>query len=569
MNVRSTVWKLLLGAALALVGVACDDADSRPVDGVDSGDIDMMPGGDAGPEADMGPMADMAPPLDMGGDLDAGPVEDAMVGDDVGPDDDLGVDGGEADMGPVEPNPCAPCEADEDCAPEGARCLEFDDGMFCGAPCEDDMDCAEDSVCGAFDDGDPQCIPIRGSCMACDDGDLDGYGVGPGCLGLDCDDGDPNVNPGVADPCDGVDNDCDDATDEDFAPQACGVGACAAESACVDGVPQDCQAGEPAAQDFTCDGVDDDCDGNVDEDYAPESCGIGPCEGRSACVDGVEQACAPLPPPAQDDATCDMQDQDCDGSFDEDFVGAPCGQGACAMTGVCVDGAVMCEPGDPLAADDATCNGVDEDCDGQVDEDHTVARTCGLGACQRTFQCVDADLACTPGDPLAADDRTCDEIDDDCDGFVDEDCQQNFLGFALNQAGADFIDVDITYEQIHSPANEGTQWLPRLIELNVFAPHALVLRTPSDQAIIPGQPVIDAQKNISLLGRDAEGIRILVFSQANTNRIGPGTLMTLRFTHEPGLTGPFAFSFNEELSSFAPMEADAVLQHRAAELGGE
>jgi hypothetical protein len=44
--------------------------------------------------------------------------------------------------------------------------------------------------------------------------DQDGYSIEEG----DCDDEDPEVNPGVAsDGCDGLDNDCDGQTDEDFA----------------------------------------------------------------------------------------------------------------------------------------------------------------------------------------------------------------------------------------------------------------------------------------------------------------------------------------------------------------
>ncbi len=75
-----------------------------------------------------------------------------------------------------------------------------------------------------------------------------------------------------------------------------------------------------------------------------------------------------------EDATCDGSDDDCDGEFDEDFPERPttCGIGACASVGSlrCQAGAEVddCVPGPP-AFDDSVCNGIDDDCDGLVDED--------------------------------------------------------------------------------------------------------------------------------------------------------------------------------------------------------
>jgi hypothetical protein len=70
---------------------------------------------------------------------------------------------------------------------------------------------------------------------------------------------------------------------------------------------------------------------------------------------------------------CDGVDNDCDGIVDNDptGVGQACteGVGACAATGtvVCVDGERECdaEPGEPTTE---VCDGVDNDCDGEVDE---------------------------------------------------------------------------------------------------------------------------------------------------------------------------------------------------------
>ncbi|MCB9538916.1 MAG: hypothetical protein H6704_22035 [Myxococcales bacterium] len=240
--------------------------------------------------------------------------------------------------------------------------------------------------------------------------------------------------------CDGVDDDCDGTPDEDALPQAvrCGVGACAAvgERRCEAGAEvQRCDPGAPADADVRCDGVDEDCDGAVDEDWAPTDvlCGVGACAaiGRSACVDGARvERCAPAEPAAAD-PTCDGVDDDCDGLTDEDF--APpttaCGAGACARQTPtrCVDGveADVCVPGEPTG-DDADCDGVDDDCDGRTDEGFAPRPvTCGVGACaaRGAVRCrAGAEVeACAPQAPWP-DDVSCDGVDDDCDGRTDEDC---------------------------------------------------------------------------------------------------------------------------------------------------
>ena len=80
---------------------------------------------------------------------------------------------------------------------------------------------------------------------------------------------------------------------------------------------------------------------------------------------------------------------------------------------------------------DATCDGVDDDADGSVDED-APAKRCGKteGVCDgATSSCVDGaysacDYAAYASDYVDADDEDwrCDGADNDCDGIVDEAC---------------------------------------------------------------------------------------------------------------------------------------------------
>jgi hypothetical protein len=229
--------------------------------------------------------------------------------------------------------------------------------------------------------------------------------------------------------CDEVDDDCDGELDEDYQPQAvtCGLGACraAGSTSCWDGeVDEVCTPGNPlAAVDTTCDGVDDDCSGMADEDYVPIACGTGPCAARSACAGGEETACTPGSALAADDTTCDGVDDDCSGTADEDYVPIACGTGPCAAVSGCVGGdETTCTPGSPLAAVDTTCDGVDDDCSGTADEDY-VPIASGTGPCAaRSAGAGGEETACTPGSALAADDATCDGVDDDCDGSTDEEC---------------------------------------------------------------------------------------------------------------------------------------------------
>jgi hypothetical protein len=77
--------------------------------------------------------------------------------------------------------------------------------------------------------------------------------------------------------------------------------------------------GEVTPSGEACNGEDDNCDGQVDEGLGSFSCGIGACKTTvAACASGGNvNACVP-PTKPQGDATCDGVDDDCDGAIDED-----------------------------------------------------------------------------------------------------------------------------------------------------------------------------------------------------------------------------------------------------------
>jgi len=108
-------------------------------------------------------------------------------------------------------------------------------------------------------------INLTGS--QCWDSDGDGY-EDVTCGGDDCDDTNPNVNPGADEICDnGLDDDCDrlgdawdtdccdDADGDHFTDEACGG------ADCDDTEPLT----SPGMQEIQGDGIDNDCDGQIDE----------------------------------------------------------------------------------------------------------------------------------------------------------------------------------------------------------------------------------------------------------------------------------------------------------------
>ncbi len=232
--------------------------------------------------------------------------------------------------------------------------------------------------------------------------------------------------------CDGLDNDCNGTADDNLSDVGvvCGtdVGQCQSGlTVCVNG-HLDCQ-GATGPRPEVCDGLDNDCNGAVDDDPtdAGAACGSdqGACQaGSMVCINGLLQCQGAVGPRPE---VCDGLDNDCNGAVDDDptDVGGPCGssEGECRPGRYeCVGGSLVCNGA--VGPQDEVCDGRDNDCDGQVDEqDPGGGATCGIsdqGVCRLgVIHCVAGQLTCDGAQGPSTEE--CDCRDNDCDGSTDED----------------------------------------------------------------------------------------------------------------------------------------------------
>ncbi len=316
------------------------------------------------------------------------------------------------------------------------------------------------------------------------DADGDGYPEGD-----DCDDSDAAIHPDAEETCNGIDDDCDGELDEDasdaidlwadvdgdgYGDMASTTAACEPTEGWVEN-SEDCDDSDASIHpgaDEICNGIDDDCDGELDEGsadlttwygdedgdgYGDPHSSVTACEqpkGHVADATDCDDGDAAVNPAA--DELCNGVDDDCDGELDgDDAIDAATwyadddadGYGdmasttaACQQPSGFVGNDFDCDDGDPAISPDADeiCNGIDDDCDGTVDEDGAIDATTwyadddgdSYGDAADSFtscaapggyvadatDCDDGDATVYPGA-----DEHCDGVDSDCDGVLDED----------------------------------------------------------------------------------------------------------------------------------------------------
>jgi hypothetical protein len=376
----------------------------------------------------------------------------------------------------------------------------------------DNTDCDDDAV--DVNPGETElCDEVDHDCDG-NDGydDIDGDGFIE-CMG-DCDDDNAAVNPGADESCNGLDDDCDDEVDEDdavdaptwyldgdsdsYGEAASSLTQCDQPTGYV-AIDGDCDDADPnqfPGADEYCNGEDDDCDDEVDEPDAVDAStwfadadtdGYGDsgvsalaCDQPSGHVDD-DGDCDDADPdqfPGADEY-CNGEDDDCDRSVDEGdavdvltwyldydsdgFGDASSTTTSCAAPKGYVADDTDCSDEDAAVNPDADeiCNGVDDDCDGDTDEDDSLDATTwyldgdsdGYGdpgidrvACTQPAGHVDNDQDCDDSD-AGLNPETTWYPDEDLDGYgLDDDAVNQcepLSEHSLDNTDCDDLDAGI------------------------------------------------------------------------------------------------------------------------------
>ncbi len=273
-----------------------------------------------------------------------------------------------------------------------------------------------------------------------------------------------------AEVCNNKDDDCDGKTDEGVTWEGSPCmdptrkGICQAGTwTCSQGKMACKQTTTAAAKEVCANGKDDNCDGKIDESPpctckvgATKGCYNGPAytAGVGICKTGLQICsssqswgpCVGAVTPQKE--ICNKKDDDCDGKTDEEFPqkGWQClvsgKKGACSVGkfNTCTGGVLKCTGPTPTTE---SCNGVDDDCDGYMDnavagKGAVLTRACyknsvGCSLYGTSYTCKGTCKAgkevCAGGNWLPcfgytypAAEICTNKKDEDCDGTVDDGC---------------------------------------------------------------------------------------------------------------------------------------------------
>jgi hypothetical protein len=276
--------------------------------------------------------------------------------------------------------------------------------------------------------------------------------------------------------CDSKDNDCDGHTDEDLIIQdsECKItGICnpnLVKAECKKGkwiCDYSAVTGYENGVEITCDGLDNDCDGKTDDEFQIGEACDGPDEdkcktGTWTCTsDHKGSECVNEKEVGKDEICGDGIDNDCDDLVDEEgAIGCKNYYKDLDGDGYGIDGNFKCLcapdtgkyytaefPGD---CDDGNaeinpgkvdkCDGLDNNCDNQIDENFPVNEPCDgpdPDSCATgKYECLPdgSDVKCL-NDTGIGTQEVCDGFDNDCDNKTDEDFKYNNIDIGLDCVG--------------------------------------------------------------------------------------------------------------------------------------